>query len=173
LDRKEPIVCITFSLAGPLFTLGIDLTLPKPSEEGAHKLILVQPAFRLTNTIVEGIRQYMENAPESKWSVLPEYIMTLMEEADRVEELLIKSLEHLRAHNVSVTMLVWDEDEFLEYTPNLKSRLQNLDVECTPLKLKADDQELDTSPKREPGPFQKHIAIARTDEVCAKLAELI
>lgn len=95
---------IVFSLAGPVFLLGLARH-PDPWSAVRH-LILVQPAL----TIREPIARFVEENPD----LAPLPILDLVEVDWDVDARLTRALR-LAAEQVPVTLLYWPDDPFLDF----------------------------------------------------------
>jgi hypothetical protein len=174
-QSNTSVVCVTFSLAGPLFILGIASAIAKEATAGEtqgetqlqaiKELILVQPAIRVRDIITRGVAAFVEERKgNQKLIAVPLSIQSLMDSADAMEDRIKDALALIRQHGIPVTMLYWKGDYFLEYSDDLRQLANDLGIICT---------EVVIPPNETLGPFQMHREVARSDEIGKALIQLL
>ncbi len=158
-SEELSITYLTFSLAGPLFSLGLSSCLQTEQPNSASlptSLILLQPAFHIGEN---GIAAYKAAGLE----ITP--IEELLDPKLRLLDRVIGSLITIIAHGTPVRMLYWPGDTFVDYPQWLLDRLGRAGVVLTCLQL--------SFPPRRTRPFQRHSDVARHGQVHRLLEHIL
>jgi hypothetical protein len=146
---------IVFSLAGLIFTLGIAAAINDGAvkKDSIRDIILVQPAFSPTNEVVKELQEAV---------ALPNALAGLITLREALWIRVLDALSSITASHqpIRTKMLYWEGDEFIDYTPSLRTQLEGVGVKCIPLTL---DFQSGTRP------FEKHSKVAQHPDFITEL----
>jgi hypothetical protein len=160
LHDDVSVTYLGFSFGCLVLTSGLAAWLRKGIGQNTTKrLILVQPAYKVTKDILYSYRERYWDA----WA-MPQAVEQFVDFGDSLDEHIMDALEFIVKQNIPVQVLFWRDDTFVEYSSELVTRLKSAGVTCLPLYI-------ESTPGR--GPFAEHSAVARNPETLRKLEELI
>ena len=156
-DKDVRVTYITFSLAGLIFTHGIDIALKKGiGRASVEKLILIQPGFGLDLKLLSPDER--KKVEESK--VVQDFLHS---KSEQLKTEILDAIRAIRAAGKPIIMLYWPEDTFIWYEPKFLDELKAAGVKVRKLKLTA----VSASSRA------NHNAVARNPHTCKVLARFL